>query len=161
MFPFNAFSPAPLDGPNVPQNLPDEKPRRRANPSAQSVHQTPKTVELDEGIQAWWTAWDCRSALASSCPKKKPCKFVWSRLSLTACWVGWRNPFPLILQGVPSFSCRLYTNGEVISKFTVRKKKLQDTKKVTEVYPTQNLQQTLWRKNLVRSLRRTTPRTKN
>ena len=52
MFPFNAFSPAPLDGPNVPQNLPDEKPRRRANPSAQSVHQTPKTVELDEGIQA-------------------------------------------------------------------------------------------------------------
>ena len=46
MSPFGVFSPVSLDKPNMPQNLSNDQPRRKANPSAQSVHQAPEMEEL-------------------------------------------------------------------------------------------------------------------
>lgn len=51
MSPLVFFLPAPLNEPSVPQNLPDEQPRRMTDPLAQSVHQTSKTVKLDKRIR--------------------------------------------------------------------------------------------------------------
>ena len=42
------FSPISLDKPGMSQNLSNEQPRRKTNPLAQSVHQTPETKELAE-----------------------------------------------------------------------------------------------------------------
>ena len=47
----DVFSPALLNGSNVPQNMPNEQPRRMENPSTRSVHQAPKTGELNEEIR--------------------------------------------------------------------------------------------------------------
>ena len=46
MSPFGVFSLVSLDKPNMPQNLSNDQPRRKANPSSQSVHQAPEMEEL-------------------------------------------------------------------------------------------------------------------